>query len=51
VKLGYFLSCEEFGPAELLAQAQLAEQASFSNLWISDHYRPWVDAQGNSTFV
>jgi G6PDH family F420-dependent oxidoreductase len=51
VKLGYFLSCEEFGPAELLAQARLAEEAGFSSLWISDHYHPWVDDQGNSPFV
>jgi G6PDH family F420-dependent oxidoreductase len=51
MKIGYFLSCEEFGPADLLAQARLAEQAGFSSLWISDHYHPWVDAQGNSPFV
>lgn len=51
MKLGYFLSCEEFAPAELIAQARLAEEAGFSGLWISDHYHPWVDAQGNSPFV
>ena len=51
MKIGYFLSCEEFGPAELLAQAQLAERAGFTGLWISDHYHPWVEAQGNSPFV
>ena len=51
MKLGYFLSCEEFGPEELVAQARLAEAAGFSRLWISDHYHPWVDAQDNSPFV
>ena len=51
MKIGYFLSCEEFGPRELVDQAKLAEQAGFSSLWISDHYHPWVDAQGNSPFV
>lgn len=51
MKIGYFLSCEEFGPHELIAQAQRAEQAGFEGLWISDHYHPWVDAQGESTFV
>ena len=51
MKIGYFLSCEEFGPVELLAQARLAERAGFSGLWISDHYHPWVGAQGNSPFV
>ncbi|GAB2628535.1 LLM class F420-dependent oxidoreductase [Streptomyces capparidis] len=48
---GYFLSCEEFGPAELLEQARMAEQAGFEALWISDHYHPWTDEQGSSPFV
>lgn len=51
MKLGYFLSSEEFGPKELLWQARRAEQAGFSDLWISDHFHPWIDAQGNSPFV
>jgi G6PDH family F420-dependent oxidoreductase len=48
---GYFLSCEEFGPTELVRQAKLAEQAGFQRLWISDHYHPWNDQQGQSPFV
>ncbi|SDZ34941.1 F420-dependent oxidoreductase, G6PDH family [Amycolatopsis xylanica] len=51
VKIGYFLSCEEFGPRELVEQAKRAEAAGFSGLWISDHFHPWLDAQGNSPFV
>ncbi|MEV4691593.1 TIGR03557 family F420-dependent LLM class oxidoreductase [Micromonospora echinospora] len=51
MKIGYFLSSEEYTPAELLAQARGAEQAGFEALWISDHYHPWVDAQGQSPFV
>jgi len=51
VKLGYFLSCEEFGPLELLDQARMAEEAGFEALWISDHYHPWNEAQGQSPFV
>src|SRR5215204_4270763 len=51
VSFGYFLSCEEFGPKELVRQARLAEQAGFERLWISDHYHPWNDEQGNSPFV
>jgi G6PDH family F420-dependent oxidoreductase len=51
MKIGYFLSCEEFGPGDLLEQARMAEEAGFEGLWISDHYHPWVEAQGNSPFV
>lgn len=51
MKIGYFLSCEELPPAELLAQASWAEQAGFESLWISDHFHPWNDEQGNSAFV
>ena len=51
MKIGYFLSCEEYGPDSLLEQARLAEQAGFESLWISDHFHPWTDAQGNSPFV
>jgi len=51
VKLGYFLSCEEFGPADLVDQAVRAERAGFQGLWISDHYHPWNDEQGHSPFV
>jgi G6PDH family F420-dependent oxidoreductase len=51
MKIGYFLSCEEYRPAELLAQAVAAEDAGFDALWISDHYHPWNDAQGQSAFV
>jgi coenzyme F420-dependent glucose-6-phosphate dehydrogenase len=48
---GCTLSCEEFGPRALTAQAQRAERAGFDFAGISDHYHPWVDRQGNSPFV
>ncbi|MEU9743925.1 TIGR03557 family F420-dependent LLM class oxidoreductase [Micromonospora chersina] len=51
MRIGYFLSSEEYTPAELLDQARGAERAGFEALWISDHYHPWVDAQGQSAFV
>ncbi|HZN19364.1 MAG TPA: TIGR03557 family F420-dependent LLM class oxidoreductase [Micromonosporaceae bacterium] len=51
MRMGYFLSCEEYSPAELVEQARLAEEAGFQALWVSDHYHPWVDAQGESPFV
>ncbi|MFF1477546.1 LLM class F420-dependent oxidoreductase [Streptomyces sp. NPDC058301] len=48
---GYFLSSEEHTPAELVEQARMAEQAGFTSLWISDHFHPWNDSQGQSPFV
>jgi G6PDH family F420-dependent oxidoreductase len=48
---GYFLSTEEYDPAQLLEQARLAQEAGFDNLWISDHFHPWTDTQGESPFV
>jgi G6PDH family F420-dependent oxidoreductase len=51
VKIGYFLSCEEYGPQELINQAKLAADAGFESLWISDHFHPWNDEQGESPFV
>ena len=51
MKVGYFLSCEEYSPSQLVEQARLAEEAGFTGLWISDHYHPWNDAQGQSPFV
>jgi G6PDH family F420-dependent oxidoreductase len=51
MQIGYFLSSEEFGPAELVRQAQLAEEAGFRGLWISDHFHPWNDEQGHSPLV
>ncbi|MDQ3724975.1 MAG: TIGR03557 family F420-dependent LLM class oxidoreductase [Actinomycetota bacterium] len=49
--IGYTLSCEEFGPRALTAQAVRAERAGFDFAGISDHYHPWVDKQGQSPFV
>ena len=51
MRFGYFLSCEEYSPAELIEQAVAAEDAGFEALWISDHYHPWNDEQGQSPFV
>lgn len=50
-RFGYFLATEEHGPEELVRQARAAEEAGFDALWISDHYHPWLDAQGQSAFV
>ena len=51
MRIGYFLSCEEYTPAQLIEQAKAAEEAGFQSLWISDHFHPWNDEQGQSPFV
>src|SRR5688500_8857114 len=48
---GYTLSSEEHGPADLVANASRAEDAGFDFVSISDHFHPWVSAQGHSPFV
>jgi G6PDH family F420-dependent oxidoreductase len=49
--LGYVLSSEEQTPRRLVELATRAEQAGFELGLISDHYLPWVEAQGESGFV
>jgi coenzyme F420-dependent glucose-6-phosphate dehydrogenase len=51
VRLGYALSSEEHRPSDLVRHARLAEEAGFSHAVISDHFHPWIDAQGQSPFV
>jgi G6PDH family F420-dependent oxidoreductase len=51
MRIGYTLSSEEFRPDELLEQARMAEQAGFQAYWISDHFHPWLEEQGQSPFV
>lgn len=51
VEVGYVLSSEDHGPTDLVRHAVLAEEAGFATAMISDHYHPWVDAQGHSPFV
>jgi G6PDH family F420-dependent oxidoreductase len=51
MRIGFFLACEEYGPAELVQQACMAEEAGFQGLWISDHFHPWNDEQGHSPLV
>ncbi|WP_247728281.1 TIGR03557 family F420-dependent LLM class oxidoreductase [Halovivax limisalsi] len=51
VDVGYTLSSEEHGPTELVEYARRAEAAGFDFVSISDHFHPWVTAQGESPFV
>jgi G6PDH family F420-dependent oxidoreductase len=49
--LGYALSSEEHTPNDLVRNARRAEEVGFDFALISDHYHPWVEAQGHSPFV
>ncbi|HVE62844.1 MAG TPA: TIGR03557 family F420-dependent LLM class oxidoreductase [Mycobacteriales bacterium] len=51
VSYGYALSSEEHPPTALVANARRAEELGFDFLSVSDHFHPWVDAQGHSPFV
>jgi len=51
VSFGYTLSSEEHSPRDLLANACRAEEVGFEFVSISDHFHPWVSAQGHSPFV
>src|SRR5581483_2066666 len=51
MELGFALSSEDHPPDELVRQAQIAERAGFTFALISDHFHPWVSAQGQSPFV
>jgi G6PDH family F420-dependent oxidoreductase len=48
---GYYLLSEQHSPRELVRLAQRAEAIGFDFLFISDHFHPWIDRQGESGFV
>ena len=48
LKFGYKLMSEEHGPADLVRNAQRAEQAGFDFAAISDHFFPWLEEQGHA---
>jgi coenzyme F420-dependent glucose-6-phosphate dehydrogenase len=50
-RFGYTLSSEEHPPTTLVQLAERAEAAGFDFCSISDHFHPWVQAQGHSPFV
>jgi coenzyme F420-dependent glucose-6-phosphate dehydrogenase len=50
LKLGYKASSEQFGPAELLNYAVLAETVGLDSVWISDHFQPWRHTGGHAPF-
>lgn len=50
-EFGFFLSSEELAPRTLIDTAHAAERAGFDRIWVSDHFHPWTQAQGQSGFV
>jgi coenzyme F420-dependent glucose-6-phosphate dehydrogenase len=50
-EIGYKLCSEEQSPRELIDCARRAEEIGFDFAMISDHYHPWIDRQGQSSFV
>jgi coenzyme F420-dependent glucose-6-phosphate dehydrogenase len=51
LRLGLTVSSEEHPPRRMVEIARLAEEAEFDFISVSDHYHPWVSAQGHSPFV
>jgi len=50
-EIGIFFSSEERTAPEIVRAAVYAEQAGFRSAWLSDHFHPWNDAQGQSPFA
>ncbi len=51
MKIGYTMMCEQRGPKDLVNDVVLAEQAGFDFSVISDHFSPWLEAQGHSPYA
>ena len=45
------MMCEQAGPKQLVRDVALAEEAGFDFAVISDHYFPWLDAQGHAPYA
>jgi G6PDH family F420-dependent oxidoreductase len=48
---GYTMMCEQSAPDQLVADLVKAEEAGFDFSVISDHYQPWLAAQGHSPYA
>jgi G6PDH family F420-dependent oxidoreductase len=51
MRIGYAMSSEELAPGAMLRAAIRAEEVGFRTAWVSDHFHPWISAQGESPFV
>ncbi len=50
-RVGYAAMLEQFHPAEVVRLCRVAEQNGFDGVMATDHFQPWVPAQGNASFV
>lgn len=50
-KFAYFLGSEQWQPEDLLKHAEIAKEAGFDMLTISEHFHPWVDDYSASNFT
>ena len=51
VKFSYFLGSEQWQPETITQHAELAKNAGFDMVTISEHFHPWVDDQSASNFA
>ncbi|HEY6398314.1 MAG TPA: LLM class F420-dependent oxidoreductase [Solirubrobacteraceae bacterium] len=51
IDFGYTMMCEQSRPDQLVRDVRMAEEAGFSFSVISDHYQPWLSAQGHSGYA
>lgn len=51
VQFAYFCGHEQWHPEELVRHAQLAEEAGFDMLVVSEHFHPWVDDASAAGFA
>jgi G6PDH family F420-dependent oxidoreductase len=51
LQIGWTMMCEQAGPRQLVDDVVAAEAAGFDFAVISDHYFPWLDAQGHSPYA
>jgi G6PDH family F420-dependent oxidoreductase len=50
-RFGYTLMTEQSGPKDLVRHARAAEEVGFDFEVASDHYSPWLEAQGHAPYV
>src|SRR5690349_18173610 len=50
-RFGYTLMTEQSGPKDLVRYAAAAEDSGFDLLVSSDHYFPWLSAQGHAPYA